>query len=73
MVKNDRIEFADGLRAICSILIVILHYMLAFAPLGFVGFQYAIDPAAVDRTEFYFRYFPYSILTNNALQQSNYS
>ncbi|MDR0886734.1 MAG: acyltransferase [Clostridiales Family XIII bacterium] len=66
-IKTDYIEYADGLRAICSILVVIIHYLLAFVPLGFVGYEYAINPSSVDRSEYYFKYFPYSIITNGNL------
>ncbi|MDR0822809.1 MAG: hypothetical protein LBN20_03395 [Endomicrobium sp.] len=50
MFTTQRIEYVDGLKGISSLFVVLLHFLLAFAPLGFIGYQYAIAPSAAVNT-----------------------
>ena len=63
-MKNSRIEAIDGLKGLCGIWVVVFHYLLAYASFGYIGWQSGV--AAADRSECYFRYFPYSILSNGS-------
>ena len=63
-MKSARIESIDGLKGLCGIWIVIFHYLLAYAAFGYIGWESGV--AASDRTEWYFRYFPYSVLSNGS-------
>ena len=63
-MKNGRIESIDGLKGICGIWVVVFHYLLAYASFGYIGWESGV--AAADRSEYYFRYFPYSILSNGS-------
>lgn len=63
-MANNRIESIDGVKGLCGIWVVLAHYLMAFAGFGFIGFECGIAPA--DKAEYYFQYFPYSILTNGS-------
>ena len=63
-MKSTRIESIDGLKGLCGIWIVIFHYLLAYAAFGYIGWESGV--AAPDRAEWYFRYFPYSVLSNGS-------
>lgn len=64
MLKSSRIEAVDGVKGICGIWVVIFHYLLAYASFGYIGWESGV--AAADRTGCYFRYFPYSVLSNGS-------
>lgn len=61
-MSKSRIYWIDGLKGLCSVWIVVFHYLLAFKPDGFVGWN--CIPAEAEKTAYYFQYFPYSLLTN---------
>lgn len=56
--------YLDGLKGICGIWIILFHYLLAFAIFGYVGFECGIADA--DKYDYYFKYFPYSIISNSS-------
>lgn len=61
-MQKNRIYWIDGLKGICSVWVVIFHYLLAFKPDGFIGWN--CIPAESEKTAYYFEHFPYSLLTN---------
>ncbi len=63
-MNSKRIEAIDGLKGLCAIWLCLFHYLLAFASFGYIGWESGI--AYADRAACYFRYFPYSILTNGS-------
>lgn len=64
VLKSTRIESVDGLKGLCGIWVVVFHYLLAYAAFGYIGWESGV--AVADRAECYFRYFPYSILSNGS-------
>lgn len=61
-MTKSRIYWIDGLKGVCSVWVVIFHYLLAFKPDGFIGWH--CIPAESEKTAYYFEHFPYSTLTN---------
>lgn len=59
-----RVRYIDGLKGLCGIWVCLFHYLLAFAPFGFIGWESGI--AQAEQADYYFRYFPYSILSNGS-------
>lgn len=59
-----RIIYIDGLKGLCGIWVCLFHYLLAFASFGYIGWESGVADA--DKAAYYFRYFPYSILTNGS-------
>lgn len=64
MAAKARIDWIDGLKGVCGVLVAFIHYLLAFKPDGFVGWN-AI-PSEAEKFDYYFEHFPYSILTNGS-------
>ncbi len=62
MEKRNRC--IDALKGISGIWICLFHYILAFMPLGYVGWECGV--AEADKKAFYFEYFPFSILANGS-------
>ena len=62
---KERTKYIDTLKAICTISIVVFHFLLLFFWDGFIGWGNSI-PEGVSTFDYYFRYFPYSILVNNS-------
>lgn len=62
MASKNRIYWIDGLKGLCSVWVVIFHYLLAFKPDGFIGWN--CIPTEAEKTGYYFEHFPYSLLTN---------
>lgn len=60
-----RLNYIDGLKGWCAISVCILHFLLMFAIGGFIGWK-CLPEAAQDPFGYYFKWFPYSILTNNS-------
>ena len=60
-----RLNYIDGLKGWCAVSVCILHYLLMFAIGGFIGWK-CLPEAALKPFEYYFEWFPYSILTNNS-------
>ena len=60
-----RLRYIDGLKGWCAVSVCILHFMLMFAIGGYVGWK-CLPEAAIDPSAYYFKWFPYSILTNNS-------
>ncbi len=58
------IEYIDGLKGVCGLWICLFHYLLAFASFGYIGWESGIADTA--KADYYFRYFPYSVLTNGS-------
>lgn len=61
-MSKRRIYWIDGLKGICAVWVAVFHYLLAFKPDGFVGWN--CIPAESEKTAYYFEHFPYSLLTN---------
>lgn len=61
-----RLNYLDGLKGWCAISISVMHILLLFIINGFVGW-YCLPEALANPKEYYFAYFPYSILVNNSL------
>lgn len=62
MKHSSRIPYIDGLKGLCGIWVCLFHYLLAFAPFGYIGWESGIAPEM--RSTEYFRWFPYSVLSN---------
>lgn len=60
-----RLNYIDGLKGWCAVSVCILHFLLMFMIGGFVGWK-CLPEAALNPFEYYFKWFPYSILTNNS-------
>ena len=60
-----RLNYIDGLKGWCAISVCVLHFQLMFAINGYIGWK-ALPEAAIKPFEYYFEWFPYSILTNNS-------
>ena len=60
-----RLNYIDGLKGWCAVSICILHFLLMFAIGGFIGWS-CLPEAAANPFDYYFQWFPYSILTNNS-------
>ena len=59
-----RLNYIDGLKGWCALSVGILHFLLMFAPNGYIGWN-CLPEAAPDPFAYYFKWFPYSILSNN--------
>ena len=60
-----RLNYIDGLKGWCAVSVCILHFLLMFEIGGFIGWK-CLPEAALNPFEYYFEWFPYSILTNNS-------
>ena len=60
-----RLNYIDGLKGWCALSVCILHFLLMFMIGGFIGWK-CVPEAALNPFEYYFQWFPYSILTNNS-------
>lgn len=60
-----RLNYIDGLKGWCAVSVCILHFLLMFVIGGYVGWK-CLPEAALNPFEYYFAWFPYSILTNNS-------
>ena len=60
-----RLNYIDGLKGWCAVSVCILHFLLMFVIGGFIGWK-CLPEAAHNPFEYYFEWFPYSILTNNS-------
>ena len=60
-----RLNYVDGLKGWCALSVCILHFQLMFMMEGFVGWR-CLPEAMANPLEYYFKWFPYSILTNNS-------
>ena len=60
-----RLNYIDGLKGWCALSVCILHFLLMFFIGGYIGWK-CLPEAVLDPFEYYFRWFPYSILTNNS-------
>ena len=60
-----RLNYIDGLKGWCAVSVCILHFLLMFMIGGFIGWK-CLPEAALNSFEYYFQWFPYSILTNNS-------
>ena len=61
-----RLNYVDGLKGLCAIYVCIAHFLLMFMIDGFIGWK-CLPEAALNPLEYYFEWFPYSIITNNSL------
>lgn len=61
---ESHIKYIDGLKAISALWITLLHYVLAFFPIGFVGWESGVADA--DKYGCYFDNFPFSVFTNSS-------
>ncbi len=62
--ESGQLLYIDGLKSICGMWIILFHYLLAFAGFGFVGFSCGV--AEADKYDYFFQYFPYSIISNSS-------
>ena len=60
-----RLNYIDGLKGWCAVSVCILHFLLMFAIGGFIGWK-CLPEAALNPFAYYFKWFPYSIFTNNS-------
>ena len=60
-----RLNYLDGLKGWCAVSVCIFHFLLMFVISGFIGWK-CLPEAALNPFEYYFKWFPYSILTNNS-------
>jgi hypothetical protein len=60
-----RLNYIDGLKGWCALSVCILHFLLMFVINGYIGWK-CLPEAALNPFEYYFKWFPYSILTNNS-------
>ena len=60
-----RLNYIDGLKGWCAVSICIMHFLLMFGIDGFIGWS-CLPEAALHPFEYYFKWFPYSIITNNS-------
>ena len=60
-----RLNYIDGLKGWCAVSICIMHFLLMFGIDGFIGWS-CLPEAAQHPFEYYFKWFPYSIITNNS-------
>ncbi|MEE0968488.1 MAG: hypothetical protein U0M06_03860 [Clostridia bacterium] len=60
-----RLNYIDGLKGWLAVSICIFHFLLMFFIGGFIGWK-CLPEAALNPFEYYFDWFPYSILTNNS-------
>ena len=60
-----RLNYVDGLKGWCAVSVCIFHFLLMFVIGGFIGWK-CLPEAALNPFEYYFKWFPYSILTNNS-------
>ena len=60
-----RLNYVDGLKGWCAISVCILHFLLMFCMNGYIGWS-CLPEAVSDPFTYYFKWFPYSILSNNS-------
>ena len=60
-----RLNYIDGLKGWCAVSVCVLHLLLMFVMGGYIGWK-CLPEAALNPFEYYFEWFPYSILTNNS-------
>ena len=60
-----RLNYIDGLKGWCAVSVCILHFLLMFVIGGYIGWK-CLPEATPDPFEYYFKWFPYSLLTNNS-------
>ena len=60
-----RLNYIDGLKGWCALSVCILHFLLMFIINGYIGWK-CLPEAALNSYEYYFRWFPYSIIINNS-------
>ena len=60
-----RLNYIDGLKGWCAVSVCVLHFLLMFVIGGYIGWK-CMPEAALNPFEYYFEWFPYSILTNNS-------
>lgn len=63
-IMKKHIPYIDALKGISGIWVTVFHYVLAFMPFGYVGWECGV--ADSDKSEFYFSSFPFSIFTNSS-------
>ncbi len=59
---TKHIAYIDGLKGLCAVGVAVFHYLLAFAPFGYIGWESGVQ--ASERISHFWSYFPISILTN---------
>jgi hypothetical protein len=60
-----RLNYIVGLKGWCALSVCILHFLLMFVISGYIGWK-CLPEANLNPFEHYFKWFPYSILTNNS-------
>lgn len=60
-----RLHYIDGLKGWCALSVCILHFLLMFVINGYIGWK-CLPEAALNPAEYYLKWFPYSILSNNS-------
>ena len=60
-----RLNYIDGLKGWCAASVCIAHFLLMFIVGGFIGWR-CLPEATINPFEYYFKWFPYSVITNNS-------
>ena len=60
-----RLNYIDGLKGWCAASVCLLHFQLMFVINGYIGWK-CLPEATLNPFNYYFEWFPYSILTNNS-------
>lgn len=60
-----KMEYVQGIRGICCVLVCLFHFLLAFLPQGYIGWGSNIE-LELQGTQ-YFSFFPYSVFLNTSL------
>ncbi len=59
---HKRVSHIDGLKGLCAIFVVIVHYFIAFGHFGYIGWQSNVEHA--EKIAYYWDLFPFSAISN---------
>ena len=60
-----RLNYVDGMKGWCAIAVCVVHFQLMFIINGYIGWS-CLPEAAANPYDYYFKWFPYSVLNNNS-------
>ena len=63
METKKRMDYIDGIKGLCALLIGLFHFLLMFKIDGYVNWG-CVEEAAANPVGYYLSAFPYSVLTN---------
>ena len=61
---KSHISYVDGLKSVSAIWVCLLHYVLAFFPVGYIGWECGV--ADVEKSSYFFNNLPMSFFTNSS-------